>query len=135
MGLNTESLRTLLEEGPIKGAQLAASILSGGQSAVNQINALETQISTVGAALGEFGKQSVYGQDIAAATNYLAKYTPDSTTAAQYGNNVVIADGAFRATINISGAATPEEQVQLIQDGIQAEFEKLARALAAKTGA
>jgi tape measure domain-containing protein len=134
-GLNADSLKTILDEGPIKGAQLAASILSGGLAAVQEINRLEGQIAVVGASIGAIGKEAVFGGDIKTAQDYLAKYTPDGTTANQYGNNVVIADGAFKTVINISGAQSPEEQIQLIQDGIESKFAELARALAAKTGA
>jgi tape measure domain-containing protein len=135
LGLNADSLKTILEEGPIKGAQIAASILSGGYNAVQEINRIESQINAVGASLGAIGKEAVYGADIKTATDYIAGLTAGNPSVAQYGNNVTIADGAFRAVINISGLETPEEQLQAIQDGIETKFAEFARALAAKTGA
>jgi hypothetical protein len=85
--------------------------------------------------LGAIGKEAVYGADIKTATDYIAGLTAGNPSVAQYGNNVTIADGAFRAVINISGLETPEEQLQAIQDGIETKFAEFARALAAKTGA
>lgn len=135
LGLNATSLQTILEEGPLKGAQFAASILSGGLEAVKQINALEGSIAAVGATLGSIGSNAVYGADIKSATDYISGLTGGNPTMAQYGDVITIADGAFKTTITIDGGATSEEQVQMIQDGIEAKFQELARALAARTGA
>lgn len=135
LGLNADSLKTILEEGPIKGAQLASSILSGGLQAVQEINRLESSIAAVGATVGAIGREAVYQPDIKMAQDYLKGLGTGNVQATQAGNQVFIADGAFKTVINISGMDTPEAQLQLITDGIEAKFSELARALAAKTGA
>ena len=44
LGLDAKAIQDLVESGPIKGAQLAASILGGGAEAIAQINEIQRAI-------------------------------------------------------------------------------------------
>ena len=136
-GLDAGALKAIIEEGPIKGAQLAASIL-GGNAAENiqQINALQKAISFTGAAIGQFGADAAYSDLIANAKNkYDSINKLASTTDAQLvksqGNNVLVQEGAFKVAINVAGL-TGQDQVDAITKAIDAQFQVLAKELAAK---
>ena len=136
-GLDAGALKAIIEEGPIKGAQLAASIL-GGNAAENiaQINTLQKAISFTGAAIGQFGADAAYSDLIANAKN---KYNSINKLAGQtdaqllqsQGNNVVVQEGAFKVAINVAGL-TGDAQIDAITKAIDAQFQVLAKELAAK---
>jgi len=136
-GLDAGALKSIIEEGPIKGAQLAASIL-GGNAAENiqQINALQKAISFTGAAIGQFGADAAYSDLIAnakdkyASINQLAG-TTDAQLMQSQGKNVLIQEGAFKVAINVAGL-TGQDQVDAITKAIDAQFQVLAKELAAK---
>lgn len=130
MNLDAGALKDIIEAGPIKGAQLAASILGGGTEAVAQINSLQKAIEFSGAAIGQMGSSAAYSGLIA---NAQAKY--DSLTGEMAltpsGNTVNISQGAFEINIDTSGMTT-DEQLKAITDKIQETFAILAKELAAK---
>jgi phage-related protein len=129
--LNASSLKDIIEAGPVKGAQLAASIIGGGAEAVAQINSLQKAIEYSGAAIGQMGSDAAYSGLIA---NAQSQY--DALSAAQMGitssgSTVNIAQGAFQVSID-TGGMTDEEQLKAITDKIQETFAILAKELAAK---
>jgi len=131
MNLDAGALKDIIEAGPVRGAQLAASILSGGQAAVNEISSLQKAIEYSGAAIGQMGSDAAFSGLIA---NAQSKY--DALTAAQMatsskGNVVNISQGAFQITID-TGGMNDEEQLKAITDKIQETFAILAKELAAK---
>jgi hypothetical protein len=131
MNLDAGALKDIIEAGPVKGAQLAASILGGGQAAVNEISSLQKAIEYSGAAIGQMGSDAAYSGLI---KNAQSKY--DALSEAQLatfsrGNTVNIAQGAFRLSID-TGGMTDEEQLKAITEKIQETFAILAKELAAK---
>jgi hypothetical protein len=132
MGLDSGALKDIIEAGPVKGAQLAASILGGGAEAITEINALQKAISFSGAAIGQFGADAAYGGLIGNAEAQLARLTEAELAARTSGNNQFIEQGAFQVVVNTSGATTTEEEMKMITEKIQETFAILARELAAK---
>lgn len=129
MNLDAGALKEIIEAGPVKGAQLAASILGGGQAAVDEISSLQKAIEYSGAAIGQLGAQAAYGGLI---TNAEAKYASlqgDLKTGGS-ATNQYIQQGAFQ--INITTKGDTDEQIKMITDKIQETFAILARELAAK---
>jgi phage-related protein len=131
MNLDAGALKDIIEAGPVKGAQIAASILGGGQAAVNEISSLQKAIEYSGAAIGQMGSDAAYGGLI---KNAQSKY--DSLSEAQLattsrGGTVNIAQGAFQVSID-TGGMNDEEQLKAITDKIQETFAILAKELAAK---
>jgi hypothetical protein len=128
--LDAGALKDIIEAGPIKGAQLASSILTGdAKSNIAQINALQKAITYSGAAIGQMGAQAAYGGLI---TNAEAKYASlqgDLKTGGS-ATNQYIQQGAFQ--INITTKGDTEEQIKMITDKIQETFAILAKELAAK---
>jgi phage-related protein len=132
MGLDAAALKDIIESGPIKGAQLAASILGGGQEAVDQISALQKAISFSGAAIGQFGAEAAFGGLTANAQAQLARLTEADLSTRTRGNNQFIEQGAFQVVVNTSGAMNTEEEIKMITDKIEQTFAILAKELAAK---
>ena len=132
MGLDSGALKDIIESGPVKGAQLAASILGGGAEAISEINALQKAISFSGAAIGQFGADAAYGGLIGNAQEQLARLTEAELAARTSGTNQFIQQGAFQVVVNTSGATTTEEELKMITDKIEETFAILARELAAK---
>jgi hypothetical protein len=130
--LDAGALRDIIEAGPIKGAQLASSILTGdAKSNIAQINALQKAITYSGAAIGQMGSQAAYGGLIANAEAKYASLSGDLKTSGG-GTNQYIQQGAFQINISTAGAKDTDEQIKMITDKIQETFAILAKELAAK---
>lgn len=132
MGLDAGALQAIIEEGPIKGAQLAASILGGGMEAVQQISELQRQISFTGAAIGQYGADVAFGGLIAGATQRVSDLEAAALSIGSRGNQVFIEQGAFVVNVDTSGAADADEKADIITRRIQETFAILAKELAAK---
>jgi phage-related protein len=131
LGLDAGAIKDLVESGPIKGAQLAASILGGGVDAITQINDLQKQIGFTGAAIGKFGSEAAFGQQIANAQKGIAEVTDmDAKIKGVSGNNIVIEQGAFVVNVDTTGATSQEEKADIITQRIQETFAILAKELA-----
>jgi phage-related protein len=131
-GLDAGALKDIIEAGPIKGAQLAASILGGGKEAIDQINSLQKAISFSGAAIGQYGADAAFGGLISNAQTQLARVTEAELSTRMSGNNQFIEQGAFQVVVNTSGAKNTEEEIKMITDKIEQTFAILAKELAAK---
>jgi phage-related protein len=132
MGLDSGALKDIIESGPVKGAQLAASILGGGAEAIAQINSLQKAISFSGAAIGQYGADAAFGGLISNAQAQLNRVTEADLNTRMSGNNQFIQQGAFQVVVNTSGAKTNEEELKMITDKIEQTFAILAKELAAK---
>jgi hypothetical protein len=133
LGLDAKAIQDLVESGPIKGAQLAASILGGGVEAIAQINELTQQIGFTGAAIGKFGSEAAFGQKIANAQTGLAQITDaQASFKGVSGNNIVIEQGAFVVNVDTTGAKDIDEKGDIIVQRIQETFAILAKELANK---
>jgi len=131
MNLDAGALKDIIEAGPIKGAQLAASILGGGQAAVDEISSLQKAIEYSGAAIGQMGSDAAYGGLIANAQSQYNRLTEAQLLTTSRGSVVNIAQGAFQVSIDTKGM-NDEEQLKAITDKIQETFAILAKELAAK---
>lgn len=133
LGLDAGAIKDLVESGPIKGAQLAASILGGGADAISQINEIQKSIAFTGAAIGKFGSEAAFGQKIASAQAGIAQITgAEASIRGAGGNNVVIEQGAFVVNVDTSGASDQNEKADIITQRIQETFAILAKELANK---
>jgi len=133
LGLDAKAIQDIVESGPIKGAQLAASILGGGVEAIAQINDLQKQISFAGAAIGGFGSEAAFGEKIRNAQASLARVTDsEASIGALKGNNIVIEQGAFVVNVDTTGATNIDEKGDIIVQRIQETFAILAKELANK---
>lgn len=131
LGLDAKAIQDLVEQGPIKGAQLAASILGGGAEAIAQINELQKQISFTGAAIGMYGSEAAFGAKIAGAQMRLAEVTDAAlSTRGIAGNNITIEQGAFVVNVDTSAATNVDEKADIITKRIQETFAILAKELA-----
>ena len=131
LNLDAGALKDIIEAGPVKGAQLAASILGGGQAAVNEINSLQKAIEYSGAVIGQMGSDAAFGGLIANAQSKYDYLTAEQLKTSSKGNVVNISQGAFQVTVNTAGM-NDEEQLKAITDKIQETFAILAKELAAK---
>jgi hypothetical protein len=130
--LDASALKDIIEAGPVKGAQLASSILTGDtKSNIAQINALQKAITYSGAAIGQMGAQAAYGGLIANAEAKYASLSGDLKTGGS-GTNQYIQQGAFQINISTKGAKDTDEEIKMITDKIQETFAILAKELAAK---
>ena len=133
LGLDASAIKDLVESGPIKGAQLAASILGGGAEAIGQINELQKQIGFTGASIGKFGSEAAFGQQIANAQLNIAKVTDEQARIrGASGNNIVIEQGAFVVNVDTTGITEVDEKADIITRRIQETFAILAKELANK---
>jgi len=133
LGLDANAIKDLVESGPIKGAQIAASILGGGAEAIAQINEIQKSIAFTGAAIGKFGSEAAFGQKIASAQAGLAEFTgTDASIKGAGGNNIVIEQGAFVVNVDTTGATNQDEKADIITKRIQETFAILAKELANK---
>ena len=133
LGLDAGAIKDLVESGPIKGAQLAASILGGGAEAIAQINELTQQIGFTGASIGKFGSEAAFGQKIANAQLGIAQVTDaQARISGVSGNNIVIEQGAFVVNVDTTGAKDIDEKGDIITQRIQETFAILAKELANK---
>lgn len=132
MGLDAGALQAIIEEGPIKGAQLAASILGGGMEAVQQISELQRQISFTGAAIGQYGADVAFGGLIAGATQRISELEAASLSIGSRGNQVIIEQAEFNVLVDTSGAESADEKADIIVRKIQETFATLGKELAAK---
>ena len=133
MNLDAGALKQIIEAGPIQGAQLAASILSGGQSAVDEVSSLQRAIEFAGAAIGQQGVVAAgYPAMIEAANAKIASISSGTLDVGGSGTNVNVAQGAFQVTINTAGATTSDEATKMIEDAIANVFATLGKELAAK---
>jgi hypothetical protein len=132
MGLDADALKSIIEEGPIKGAQLAASILGGGQAAVDEVSRLQKEIQFTGAVIGEYGARVGFDQKIATASNQLRDLQNASLSTSTSGNNTFIEQGAFQVYVDTSLATNDEERMNIITKRIEETFATLARQLASK---
>lgn len=132
MGLDADALKSIIEEGPIKGAQIAASILGGGQSAIDEISRLQKEIQFTGAVIGAYGSEVAFGDKIAEATNTLRSLEYGQMKTGSAGGNVYIEQGAFQVMVDTSGAESADERTALVTKKIEETFAILARQLASK---
>lgn len=133
LGLDAGAIKDLVESGPIKGAQIAASILGGGAEAIAQINEIQKSIAFTGAAIGKFGSEAAFGQKIASAQAGIAQITDaEASIRGAGGNNVVIEQGAFVVNVDTTGATDQNEKADIITQRIQETFAILAKELANK---
>jgi len=133
LGLDATAIKDLVESGPIKGAQIAASILGGGAEAIAQINEIQKSIAFTGAAIGKFGSEAAFGQKIASAQAGIAQITDaEASFRGVGGNNIVIEQGAFVVNVDTTGAADQGEKADIITKRIQETFAILAKELANK---
>ena len=132
MNLNAESLKAIIEEGPIKGAQLAASILGGGAEAIAEINKLQQAISFTGAAVGQYGADVAYKDLITGAQTKLSQIESASMKYGTAGSNVYVSQGAVQITVDTKGAANAEEMGDMVVAKIEEIFGILGKELAAK---
>jgi phage-related protein len=133
LGLDAGAIKDLVESGPIKGAQLAASILGGGADAITQINELQKQIGFTGASIGKFGSEAAFGQQIANAQLGIAQVVDEQARISGVsGNNIVIEQGAFVVNVDTTGAQNIDEKADIITQRIQETFAILAKELANK---
>lgn len=132
MNLNAESLKAIIEEGPIKGAQLAASILGGGAEAIAEINKLQQAISFTGAAVGQYGADVAYKDLITGAQTKLSQIESASMKYGQAGSNVYVSQGAVQITVDTKGAADATEMGDMVVAKIEEIFATLGKELAAK---
>lgn len=133
MGLDADALRSIIEDGPIKGAQIAASLLGGGQSAIDEVSRLQKEIAFTGAVIGEFGSRVGFDQKIATASTQLRDLQDAETRIpTSNANSTFIQQGAFQVFVDTSGAADEEERVSIITRAIEKQFATLARELASK---
>ena len=133
LGLDSKALQDIIESGPLKGAQLAASIIGGGVDAVTQINELQKKISFTGAAIGAFGSDAAFSGQIASAQSSIAQVTDaEAKIRGLGGNNVVIEQGAFVVNVDTTGATNQDEKADIITKRIQETFAILAKELANK---
>lgn len=133
LGLDTSALKDIIDSGPIKGAQLAASILGGNAvENISQINALQKAIAFTGAAVGAFSSDAIFSGDIAKAQSGYDKIANASMTMTPTGNSVYIQQGAFNVYVDLTGSNTTEEQIDLINTAIEEQFGYLAKELASK---
>lgn len=133
MGLDADALKSIIEEGPIKGAQIAASILGGGQSAIDEISRLQKEIQFTGAVIGEYGARVGFDQKIGVVNTQLRDLqNADLRVPTTNANSTFIQQGAFQVFIDTSGAADEEERASMISAQIEKTFATLARQLASK---
>jgi phage-related protein len=133
LGLDANAIKDLVESGPIKGAQIAASILGGGAEAIAQINEIQKSIAFTGAAIGKFGSEAAFGQKIASAQAGIAQITDaEASIRGAGGNNIVIEQGAFVVNVDTTGATDQNEKADIITQRIQETFAILAKELANK---
>jgi phage-related protein len=132
MNLNAESLKAIIEEGPIKGAQLAASILGGGSEAIAEINKLQQAISFTGAAVGQYGADVAYKDLITGAQTKLSQIESASMKYGTSGSNVYVSQGAVQITVDTKGAADATEMGDMVVAKIEEIFATLGKELAAK---
>jgi hypothetical protein len=132
MNLDADALKSIIEEGPIKGAQLAASILGGGQQAVDEVSRLQKAIQFAGATIGAYGSETAFSGKIAEATSTLRSLEYADMRMGTAGTNVYIEQGAFQLMVDTSGAADADERTGLITKKIEETFAILARQLASK---
>jgi hypothetical protein len=132
MNLNADSLKAIIEEGPIKGAQLAASILGGGAEAIAEINKLQQAISFTGAAVGQYGADVAYKDLITGAQTRLSQIESASMKYGTAGSNVYVSQGAVQITVDTKGAANAEEMGDMVVAKIEEIFGILGKELAAK---
>ena len=131
-GLDTEALKAIIEEGPIKGAQLASSILGGGAEAIAEINKLQQAISYSGALIGQYGADVAFSGKIANAQSALAGLEAASLSTSTKGGNLFIEQGAVSIVVEASKVGTQEELADLIAQRVNEVFGTLAKELAAK---
>jgi phage-related protein len=135
LNLDASALKDIIEAGPIKGAQLAASILGGGTEAISQINSLQKAIEFSGATIGAMGSDAAYSGLIANAQakyNDLVKAQDTLAVRETAAGNVYIGTDAIKITLNTNKAGSTEEEMKMITDKIQEVFGSLAKELAAK---
>jgi hypothetical protein len=133
LGLDSKALQDIIESGPLKGAQLAASIIGGGVDAVTQINELQKKISFTGAAIGAFGSDAAFSGKIASAQASIAQVTDaEAQVRGLGGKNIVIEQGAFVVNVDTTGATNQDEKADIITKRIQETFAILAKELANK---
>ena len=133
MNLDAGALKQIIEAGPIQGAQLAASILGGGQEAVDQVSSLQKAIEFAGATIGNQGMIAAgYPAMIANAQDKYNSIANADLAVGGKGTTVNISEGAFKISIDTSKATTTDEATQMISDAIQAAFATLGKELAAK---
>jgi len=133
LGLDAKAIQDLVEQGPIKGAQLAASILGGGAEAIAQINELQKQIGFTGEFIGAMGSEAAFGQKIANAFQNISEVEAEAMRVRGLGgNNIVIEQGAFVVNVDTTGITDVDEKADLITQRIQETFAILAKELANK---
>jgi hypothetical protein len=63
MGLDPKLLQQIISQGPIAGARLAASLVSGGAAGLAAINTGYSELSALGTAIGTTGTNALFGTE------------------------------------------------------------------------
>lgn len=135
LGLDPTALKDIIEMGPIKGSQIAASILAGEADTIQQINQLNKAIQFAGSSIGGYGARAVYEEPIRNAVNTLQNIEAEALrvrNAEAGSSNVVVSQGAVQIVVDASMTKTAEEMSDVVVKEIERVFGTLAKELAAK---
>jgi len=135
LGLDPTALKDIIEMGPIKGSQIAASILAGEADTIAQINQLNKAIQFAGTSIGGFGARAVYEEPIRKATSTLSEMEAEALrvrNATAGSSNVVVQQGAVQIVVDASMTKTADEMSEVVVKEIERVFATLAKELAAK---
>jgi len=133
LNLDAGALKQIIEAGPIQGAQLAASILSGGQEAVDQVSGLQKAIEFAGAAIGQQGAMAAgYPAMIKTAQEKYNSIASGNLSTSQYGSTINVQQGAIQIAVDTTHAKNQDEATAMIENALQKVFDTLGKELAAK---
>lgn len=121
LGLNEASMQEIIQAGVEQGSQIAAAILSGGSSAVAEINSLEAQITEQATSLGNLFAEDKFGAELSKAEKNLL-VAQQSLAAATASRDATL------ATIDAQRAAT-DRILGKSRDGLDALVSALSKGL------
>lgn len=119
MGLNNTSLQELISAGPIAGGAMAKALVKEGESAISQVNALQSGISMAGTAIGDIATRSQYGMGIAEAQGIVGD------------TNIEIKEGAVQIVFGADVTAESRQEIRdTVNSAIKQALDDLAREIA-----
>lgn len=137
MGLNQASLTEIVQAGVAQGTQIAAAVLAGGASAVQEINALESQLSAQASELGDLFAQDKFGAELAAARQNLST-AQQSLSAATAARDAMVGaiDALIERTNALMGNATTnlDRMVMALGGGMNNAADVIGQIIAAVGG-